>query len=249
MTSKNTELTTRDFLEMEKRDEQQIQAEIMGNVIEEMTYKFKSGNRIVTGISWIGIKEIARRHKNIDVELVDLKDTPEAYIAVVKAKDIEKGTGILGVSSQSKILKRRDGSEELDPFAVQKAMSKAQRNAIRSLLPESYFKAIFAELSNTQGNKSNPRIIESKTTIIDPQLDPDEEKISELLKQKNLPVDGVLSIYRYADRIHVDFIEEPDQEQWNRYYAVLRPLKARWDSKNYRWEITIAPGGPEHGTS
>jgi len=95
-------------------------------------------------LSWVGIKEIARRYGKVDVDLVEIRDTPEAWIAVVKARDREKGTGILGVSTQPKIMETRDGPQP-DPFALQKAMSKAQRNAIRALIPETFMKTVIRE--------------------------------------------------------------------------------------------------------
>jgi len=55
-------LRPEDFVELERRDEEQILAEIQGQVIEEMVYSFKNKTgRTITGLSWVGIKEIARR--------------------------------------------------------------------------------------------------------------------------------------------------------------------------------------------
>ena len=156
--TKSKELTTYDFREMEARDEAQILAELQGELVEEMIYQFPNREgRTVTGISWMGIKEIARRYGKIDVNLVQIEDLGDAIMIVVKAIDIEKGTGLLGTSTQSKMMKKRDSSEEPDPFYVQKAMSKAQRNAIRSIIPETYFKAVFAELAKDHPSTSTGR--------------------------------------------------------------------------------------------
>jgi len=150
-------LRPEDFAEFEKRDEQQILAEIQGQVIEEMVYSFNSRGRTITGLSWVGIKEIARRYGKVDVDLVEIRDTPEAWIAVVKARDREKGTGILGVSTQPKIMETRDGPQP-DPFALQKATSKAQRNAIRALIPETFIKTVIQEwLAQQRGGPRRPR--------------------------------------------------------------------------------------------
>jgi hypothetical protein len=43
----------------------------------------------------------------------------------------------IGVSEQAKTMKLSDGREVKDPFALQKALSKAQRNALRIFIPES----------------------------------------------------------------------------------------------------------------
>lgn len=145
--TKAKDMTTYDFREMEKRDEEQILQELRGQVVEEMIYQFPSGGRTITGISWVGIKEIARRYGKIDTQLIEFQDLGESVMFIVKAIDIEKGTGLLGTATQSKMMKRKDGTVEEDPFAVTKALSKAQRNAIRSIIPETFFKAVFAELS------------------------------------------------------------------------------------------------------
>jgi len=143
-------LRPEDFEEFERRDEEQILAEIQGRVIEEMVYSFRSGGRTVTGLSWVGVKEIARRYGQVDVDLVEIRDTPEAWVAVVKARDRERGTGILGVSTQAKVMDTREGPRP-DPFALQKAMSKAQRNAIRALIPETFIKTVVQEWLEMQG--------------------------------------------------------------------------------------------------
>jgi len=118
---------------------------------------FNSRGRTVTGLSWVGIKEIARRYGKVDVDLVEIRDTPEAWIAVVKARDREKGTGILGVSTQPKIMETGEGPQP-DPFSLQKAMSKAQRNAIRALIPETFMKTVIREwLAQQRGGPRRPR--------------------------------------------------------------------------------------------
>jgi len=160
--TKSKDMTPYDFREMEKRDEDQILAELRGELVDEMIYQFPREGKTVTGISWMGIKEIARRYGKIDVNLVHFEDVGDSFMVVVKAVDIEKGTGLLGTSTQPKMMKKRDGSETPDTFCVQKAMSKAQRNAIRSIIPEAYFKAVFAELakdhppSKTRGRQVKP---------------------------------------------------------------------------------------------
>jgi len=98
----------------------------------------------------VGIKEIARRYGQVDVDLVEIRETPEAWVVVVKARDREKGTGILGVSTQPKTMETRDGPQP-DPFSLQKAMSKAQRNAIRALIPETFIKTVVQEWLEMQG--------------------------------------------------------------------------------------------------
>jgi len=136
------------FSIMEKRDEAQILAEIQGEVIEEYFYKVKDK----TAISWIGVKELARQYGRLDTELVEMRETEDSWIVVIKAKDIEKGSGMLGTSVQSKI---DQYNGEPDEFCLQKAFSKAQRNALKSLLPESLFAAALDEWQSEQGKGKN----------------------------------------------------------------------------------------------
>jgi hypothetical protein len=143
------------FLEMEKRDEEQVLAELQGKVIEEMFYETKD-HKVV--ISWVGIKEIARRYGGI--EMCDprealIQEFNDFFLVSVKATDTKNNYSMLGASVQSKLMDVHDLDEakkwkrdehgnyvfhkEPDPFTLQKAVSKAQRNAIRALIPEAYF--------------------------------------------------------------------------------------------------------------
>lgn len=201
--TKSKDMTPYDFREMEKRDEAQILAELQGEIVDEMIYQFPSGGRIVTGISWMGIKEIARRYGKIDVNLVHFEDLGNAYMIVVKAIDIEKGTGLLGTSTQSKMMSRKDGSETPDDFCVQKAMSKAQRNAIRSIIPETYFKTVFAELAKDHPpTRAGRKEVESEKTEVYPlpkmPLDTPTWDFAEKVESKGWEeVDAVIVAYLF----------------------------------------------------
>ena len=122
---------------LDQRDEEQILAEIKGNIITEMFYSFKMDGREVTGVSWVGTKEIARQYGGINMDFVRVDETPLAYIAICKATDTRRGTSLLGTAMQSKLMQTRAGEVE-DRFAYTKAVSKAQRNAIRAIIPERF---------------------------------------------------------------------------------------------------------------
>ena len=153
MTPDNKDLAnTEQFSELEKRDENQILAELQGNILKEMFYETRDKKTIV---SWIGIKEIARNYGGIDVNLVEKSDLGDQWFVCVKAADKRNGYSMLGASTQPKLMDVHDLDEEgkwmkneggkytfhkePDPFVLQKAFSKAQRNAIRALIPETYF--------------------------------------------------------------------------------------------------------------
>lgn len=134
----------------DKLDEQQIMEEMEGKVITEYFYNFQIGGREVTGISWAGTKAIARYmsmqnrehgYGGIEVMPIDPKKDiieDDKYITVI-ARAVDHGTGLImmGISRQPKYIIRKDGTTVADEFALVKACSKAMRNAIRALIPES----------------------------------------------------------------------------------------------------------------
>jgi len=231
---------------MEARDEAQILAEIQGQILEEMVYSFRVGGREVTGISWVGIKEIARRYGKIDVDLIQLLDSPEVYTIIVKAKDIEKGNGMLGVSTQAKVMQLKNKETQIDQFALQKALSKAQRNAIRALIPETFFKTIFSELSG--GKKPEPRKqVDAEASPVaspKPKWDPDEQTVITTLEVHGLPVKD-LSISKYGIGtknvvVRVEPQEGFPQEMFKEYDKVLKLVHAKWLALENRWEVPVS---------
>ena len=132
-----TSLSPEAYELLDRRDEEQILAEIKGNIITEMFYSFPLDGRTVTGVSWVGTKEIARQYGGIDVEFIRVEETEDCFAAVVKARDTRRGTSLLGTASQAKVVQTRSG-ERVDRFAYTKAVSKAQRNAIRAIIPERF---------------------------------------------------------------------------------------------------------------
>lgn len=58
---------------------------------------------------------------------------------MVEALDTQTNSSRIGVSSQPKMFRTKQGLIR-DPFATQKALSKAQRNAIKQLLPQTMLK-------------------------------------------------------------------------------------------------------------
>ena len=154
-----------DFREMDARDEEQILLALKGTFLKEFVYKFPMGGRTVTGISWSGIKEIAYRLEGIDTEIENQSETDEAFTFIVKATNKNINSSRLGVGVQTKLMKR-GGKNVTDPFAIQKALSKAQRNAIRGVIPEATIKTYIEMFSNEgRTDESTPprREVQSET--------------------------------------------------------------------------------------
>jgi len=137
---------------MERRDEHQIMESIRGNFLEEYVYQFQaSDGREVTGLSWVGTQEAAREYGGIQVSIDKTKETETKthFTVTVEAVDTRTGSSRLGRSKQPKMMKVkiRDKQGNVtgyklveDEFADVKALSKAQRNAIRALLPQTWLK-------------------------------------------------------------------------------------------------------------
>ena len=134
---------------MERKDEQQIIAELQGRYLDEFVYEFEQEGKPVTGLSWLGVQEASRSIGGIDIEIVDRKEGEEKagnlewkwVEFVVKAVDVNTSSSRLGVKRQYNKGRRRDGKIYDIPFYTEIALSKAQRNAIRALLPQTLIKA------------------------------------------------------------------------------------------------------------
>lgn len=139
-----------EFEIMERMDEDQIVAELQGEALKEMVYKAKDGKVV---LSWAGIKQLAYQQGGIEINMVEMKEDDQKFTIIVKATDSIKKSSMLGVSTQEKTAFGKP-----DQFALQKAMSKAQRNAIRGLLPEILVqKSIETFLLQQTGVKEAPK--------------------------------------------------------------------------------------------
>lgn len=122
------------------KDDEQVLAEIEGRFMQEFVYNFSTKEGKVTGLSWAGTKEIARQQGNISVEDLDISETPETYRVKAKAKDTRRNVSMFGVAEQSKVMHLKSGDVKEDLHALSKCVSRAQRNAIRALIPEMFIK-------------------------------------------------------------------------------------------------------------
>ena len=139
----------------EKRDEEQIVADLEGRFVEEFVYEFCRRHKwpdrvrppectckdLVVGISWFGVQEASRAYGRIQVPIEKAKsrDTGDEIEFMIEAVDTQTNSSRIGISSQPKMMTTRQGTMR-DAFATQKALSKAQRNAIKQLLPQTMLK-------------------------------------------------------------------------------------------------------------
>lgn len=150
------ELTTKGqaYDMINQRDDEQVLLELRGGFLDEFIYSFPTKQGRVTGLSWAGVKEVARQMGNISIEDLQIKDNNGTYQVKAKARDIKRNVTMYGVTEQSKTLKRKDGTEEPDTHALSKCVSRAQRNAIRGLIPEAFIKEMITKYQDN-GNGVN----------------------------------------------------------------------------------------------
>jgi hypothetical protein len=121
---------------MDQRDEAQIVAALEGRYLDDFVYEVDSGGDRVVGLSWIGIQEASRAYGGIQCRILEERETKTHVIVTVEAKDMKTGSARVGRSRQALLRKLPSGKLQMDPFGDVKAISKAQRNAIRQLLPQ-----------------------------------------------------------------------------------------------------------------
>jgi len=116
--------------EIERLDDSTIVRMMQGHAIQEYVYSFKQGGRTVEGLTLAGINEAANRRGGIEVSDIEVEEGEASFRAIVKATDVEKRTSRYGAFEQAKM-----SGGKADPYAFTKAVHKAQRNAVKQLLP------------------------------------------------------------------------------------------------------------------
>ena len=172
-------------------DEQQVVDEMQGRALDVMVYSFqpKGSNAPVTGLSWKGIREVvrtlnARGYTRLKIakeprpvfEDVLTEEGDPAWQVAVYAEDERNGGGSWGVAAQPKAMKLRNGSTKPDPFAKTKALSKAQRNALESLLPAELVEALKAQYHGQGRVKMLPGTLSDAPDDRPPALTDDRAK-------------------------------------------------------------------------
>lgn len=139
---------------IESNDEEAMIREMDGAVIQACVYRNNQGEAV---LSYAGIKEVARNYKNIhlsvlqaecvmikdwDDDLGSLVDVP-CWVAKCSANNLKDNIRDESVIFQPVLVKRKnkDGKPAghyVNQFAAQMAISKAKRNAIKSVVPTAY---------------------------------------------------------------------------------------------------------------
>jgi hypothetical protein len=142
------------FQEMERRDENQILAEMRGELLEDLVYSVDIQGKRVTSLRYAGVKEGIRRRGNVEILEVRTEETPEEIRALVKVRDHDNRIDVLGASS----------AEKSKPFAYVLAVNKAERNAFAKLIPAKWYAVLIDEYLQRRKGKGTPERREGAET-------------------------------------------------------------------------------------
>jgi hypothetical protein len=121
---------------MDECDEQQIFAEMHGEILEKMVYDISIGGKQVTNLSYAGVKEAIRRRGKVEiVGDVKIDETATTIRATVKIRDLANCIEVLGVSE----------ADKSKPFAFVLAVNKAERNGFAKIIPAAAISALIKD--------------------------------------------------------------------------------------------------------
>jgi hypothetical protein len=150
----------------EMADDSLIESEMMGEVLSHFIYQFPQEGKTVSGLSVKGVSEVVRRlNRNpksgykihIKPEFLkierDVEYNGEKGVEVsVFAEDLITGNSAWGLKFEAYSKAKRGGGSYANTFAVEKALSKAERNAKRKLIPETLAVKMIQKLINEDKN-------------------------------------------------------------------------------------------------
>lgn len=117
----------------EKKDEEQIISEMQNHIAQSWVYEIEVRGKKVTSLSYAGVKEAVRRRGNFRFQpcsccgkTVHVDQDDKEYRVQVTVHDENRNVMFLGAGQAYKNL----------PFAWVLAVNKAERNALRKMLPE-----------------------------------------------------------------------------------------------------------------
>lgn len=202
-------------------DDQAIVELMTGQTIQDYVYSFKVGGRLIEGLTLAGINEAANRRGGIQVEDMEYEERENSWIATVKAVDTITGNSRWGAYEQPKM----NGSRP-DPYAFTKAIHKAQRNAIKQLLPVPVIRDVLNFYLKRQVEGGTPKqqeqIPQSGDSISNAQKAAFAiaNKLSEPLQGKDISKGD---LWNYIKRKYsVESRNDMSEQQWTQLSAELK---------------------------
>lgn len=159
-----TNIMLNQIKEIDERDEQQILAELAGETLEDFIYEIpaQKGRKRTVKLSWAGTREMARAKGNIALSDPIIEDSDGYVRVVVRATDLKRNFSVFGGCHQLKQQKVKiydsDGNEagyqvQNDPHYFSKALSKAQRNVIQSIIPAGFMARVIDRFLLASGKR------------------------------------------------------------------------------------------------
>lgn len=155
-----------EFDKLDKMDEEQILAELKGDMVDKFFYEFQQwdaesrSKKTVVGISYAGTKQIVQSQGGFETVAINVIEGADDYVAYVIVKNKKKDLTMPGGAQQPKMMtytdyKTGEIKTKKDDKAVAKVVSKSCRNAIRATIPEEVIKALY--LKYKEGLKEKAR--------------------------------------------------------------------------------------------
>lgn len=201
------------FVASELADDQLIENEILGQAMEHYVYGFTQDGKPVTGLSVAGVNEVARQLNRNPKSGCKIRIIPDSLkIERDVNYDGHKGvevqvvaenmvTGETGIGVKFEAYKKRGYKGEYEnTFAVEKAVSKAERNAKRKLMPEKVAVEMIKKFVAQNKYTSIAVPIENQRQISQPNYQPPKLNVDYLGQLKTM-------IFRQGGKVESKAIE------------------------------------------
>ena len=206
-------------------DDQTIVDMMTGQAIQDYVYSFKQGGKMVEGLTLAGINEAANRRGGIQVNRIEYEERESAWVATAQAMDTITGNSRFGAYEQPKLINGKK-----DPFAFTKAIHKAQRNAIKQLLPVPVIREVLNfYLKRKVDNTSQPQTEQSEGTISTAQKASFAiaNKLEKALQEKGVSKEMLWDYVK--QKFEVEKRNEMSELQWTQLSAELKAAETSSD--------------------
>ena len=150
-------------LAFDKEDEKQILAAMEGDIVEPYFYKFEKSGKDVTGLSYAGVRYIAKRMAQagdlLSLDFSEVTESDWSYRGKAVVRSVKTGLIFVGMCEIDKKI----------PFAYILAYNKAERNGFRKHEPEKAIIQAFEEWKHKPDavkNVTPPKASEEKSKAV-----------------------------------------------------------------------------------